>query len=158
METRCFPKVDGGLGLRDLRTLNRVLLKRFSWRILTVESTLHSYLRAHFLRNDGLFQIRYVKPSIWPGLKPLCADVLIESRWLIGRYSKVKFWTDNWLSSLLIDYVDSQVDLSPALDSVVADFIFDSGWSLPTSFVAISPMLSSIIEEVVPLNGPDLLY
>ncbi|PON81969.1 hypothetical protein TorRG33x02_222920 [Trema orientale] len=114
----CRPKVEGGLGLRDLSTLNKALLKKFAWRILTVDSDLFAYLCARFFMRNGNVLMRR-KSSIWPGLRPLCIDLRKESCWLIGRHSKVKFWTENWMGSPLIDLVSSNLGLEPSLDSVV---------------------------------------
>ncbi|PON60424.1 hypothetical protein TorRG33x02_284820, partial [Trema orientale] len=115
----CFcPKVEGGLGLRDLSTLNKALLKKFAWRILMVDSDLFAYPCARFFMRKGDV-LMHRKSSIWPGLRPFCIDLYKESRWLVGGQSKVKFWTDNWMGSHLINLVSSNLGLEPSLDNVV---------------------------------------
>ncbi|KAK3184210.1 hypothetical protein Dsin_031496 [Dipteronia sinensis] len=81
-----------------------------------------------------------------------------ESRWLVGRHSKVHFWTDNWLGDPLIDLVEDRSSLQPPLDSVVGDIYSDStGWDIPESFRASHPDVASEIEKVVVSTDPDSL-
>ncbi|KAK0578736.1 hypothetical protein LWI29_015418 [Acer saccharum] len=83
---------------------------------------------------------------------------MIESRWLVGRHSKVRFWTDNWLGDPLINLVEDRSSLQPSLDSVVGDIYSDAtGWDIPTSFQASHPDVASEIEKVVVSTDPDSL-
>ncbi|PON64273.1 hypothetical protein PanWU01x14_125870 [Parasponia andersonii] len=69
----CRPNEEGSLGFRDLSLLNKALLKKFTWRVITVDSDLFSYLRAHFFKSNGDFRYQ-IKSFIWAGLHPLCQD------------------------------------------------------------------------------------
>ena len=59
----CRSKEEGGLGLRDLSLLNKVLLKKFTWRMMTIDSDLFIYLHAHFFKDNGDFRYQ-IKSSI----------------------------------------------------------------------------------------------
>lgn len=85
-------------------------------------------------------------------------DLREESRWLIGRHSKVKFWTDNWLGSPLIDSISSPIDFDPPLESVVGDLFSDSSWLLPPAFKDRFSAIADVIKSVICLDGPDALY
>ena len=86
----------------------------------------------------------------------MCRDLHEEYRWLIGRHSKVKFWTDNWLGSPLIDLISSPMILDPPLESVVGDLwqtrVGSSLLILKFAFQAV------IIESIVYLDGLDTLF
>ncbi|KAK0572334.1 hypothetical protein LWI29_030054 [Acer saccharum] len=83
---------------------------------------------------------------------------MIESRWLVGRHSKVRFWTDNWLGDPLINLIEDRSLLQPPLDSVVGDVYSDAtGWDIPASFKASHPVVASEIEKVVVSTDPDSL-
>ncbi|KAK1587825.1 hypothetical protein Q3G72_017180 [Acer saccharum] len=127
-KSRVRPKDSGGLGVKDLGILNKTMLKKFIWRMLTEESFVFTYLRAHFFTQDH-------RPRTW---------------WLVGHHSKVRFWTDNWLGDPLIDPVENRSSLQPPLDSVVGDIYSNAmGWDIPTSFHASHPDVTSKIEKVV---------
>ncbi|KAK2655778.1 hypothetical protein Ddye_008830 [Dipteronia dyeriana] len=49
----CYkPKDGGGLGVKDLGILNKAMLKKFTWRMLTEESFIFTYLRAQFFTQN----------------------------------------------------------------------------------------------------------
>ncbi|KAK3229339.1 hypothetical protein Dsin_001220 [Dipteronia sinensis] len=59
-------KDSGGLGVKDLGLLNKAMLKKFTWRMLTAESFVFTYLRAHFFTQDHRPRTWYVVSSVWP--------------------------------------------------------------------------------------------
>ena len=65
----CRPKDSGGLGVKDLGILNKVMLKKFTWRMLTEESFVFTYLRARFFTQDHRPRSWDVVSFVWPGLK-----------------------------------------------------------------------------------------
>ena len=81
----CRPKDASGLGVKDFGILNMALLKKFTWRMLTEESLVFSYLRARFFTQDQRPRTWYVVSSVWFGLKLHYTPLMIESRWLVGR-------------------------------------------------------------------------
>ncbi|PON52102.1 hypothetical protein TorRG33x02_309430 [Trema orientale] len=71
---------------------------------------------------------------------------------------KVKFWTNNWLDSPLIVMVSSPLNLESLLESRVSDFLTDIGWSLPLDFLHRFLAMPDIIEALMCLDSPDILY
>ncbi|KAK3199937.1 hypothetical protein Dsin_023352 [Dipteronia sinensis] len=64
----CYRTKDsGGLGVKDLGLLNKAMLKKFTWRMLTAESFVFTYLRARFFTQDHRPRTWYVVSSVWPG-------------------------------------------------------------------------------------------
>ncbi|KAK3222119.1 hypothetical protein Dsin_009144 [Dipteronia sinensis] len=146
----CRTNDSGVLGVKDLGLLNKAMLKKFTWRMLTAESFVFTYLRACFFTQDHRPRTWYVVYSVWPGLKLHYTPLMSKSRWLVGRHSKVYFWTDNWLGDPLIGLVEDMCLLQPPLDSIVCDIYSDStGWDIPESFRACHPDVASEIEKVV---------
>ena len=126
--------------------------------MLTKESFVFAYLRARFFTQDPRLRTWYVVSSFWPGLKMHYTPLMIESRWLVGRHSKVHFWTDSWLGDPLIDLVEDRSSLQPPLDSIVGDIYSDAtGWDIPASFHTSHPEVASEIEKVVVSTDPDSL-
>ncbi|KAK2654916.1 hypothetical protein Ddye_007968 [Dipteronia dyeriana] len=154
----CRPKDGGGLGVKDLGILNNAMLKKFTRRMLTEESLVFTYLWARFFTQDHKPRTWYVASSVWPGLKLHYTPVMIESIWLVGRHSNVRFWSDNWLGYPLIDLVKNRSSLQPPLDSIVGDIYSDAaGWNTLTSFKASYPDIAYEIENVVVSTDPDSL-
>ncbi|KAK2649697.1 hypothetical protein Ddye_017186 [Dipteronia dyeriana] len=122
----CRPKDGGGLSVKDLGILNKVMLKKFTLRMLNKESLVFTYLQARFFTQDHKPRTWYVASSVWSGLKLHYTPLMIESRWLVGGHSKVRFWSDNWLGYPLIDLVENRSSLQPPLDSVVGDIYSDA--------------------------------
>ena len=73
----CRPKEEGGLGLRDLSLLNKALLKKFAWRVMTVDSDLFSYLRARFFRSNGDLDTK-LNPPFGLGFD-LCVKIFVKN-------------------------------------------------------------------------------
>ena len=101
----CKSKDDAGQVVKDLYTLNKAMLKKFTWRMLIEDSMILSYLRARYLTKDHKPKTWHVSSSVWTGLCAHYAPLMLESKWLVARHSKVHFWKDNWLGSPLIDSI-----------------------------------------------------
>ncbi|OVA06632.1 hypothetical protein BVC80_7499g3 [Macleaya cordata] len=64
----CCPKGEGGLGLVRLEIINKALLSKLMWRILSSKDLWARFIRAKFSSRNGEW-IQYYKPSsIWGGL------------------------------------------------------------------------------------------
>lgn len=69
---------------------------------------------------------------------------------VVGRHSKVHFWTNNWLGSSLIDLIDDHSSLQPLMESFMGDIYSDTrGWDLSSSFHSSHPTFAFEIERVV---------
>ena len=47
-----MPKEKGDLGVKDLSVLNEAMLKKLVWRMMTEDSMIFTYLRAHYFTQD----------------------------------------------------------------------------------------------------------
>ena len=68
---------------------------------------------------------------------------------MIGRHSKLRFWTDNWLGYLLINVVSDGVSLEPPIHALVKDFVGQNGCRLPNGFSSQFPSVAHDIYQII---------
>ncbi|XP_061993341.1 uncharacterized protein LOC133711201 [Rosa rugosa] len=157
--TICFPKSQGGLGLKDLFALNRSLLLKRCWEMASKASTSARFLHDRFLQ-VGLHPCSsYKKSAIWLGLKKLWPRLLARVQWLLGDGSTIRFWKDNWLGEAVIHSTDYEEEVRKLLNDKVGDFILNGQWNLPPSFCRAFPQVAQVI-NAVPISSdlaPDQL-
>ena len=104
-EKVCLPKVDGGLGVKDIRSFNTALLGKWKWKLFQKQGEL--WARVIESKYGGWRSLnetpRANKESIWwKDLKnvsqhPQQGQLLnAPISWKVGRGDKFKFWEDNW--------------------------------------------------------------
>ncbi|KAB2595812.1 ribonuclease H protein [Pyrus ussuriensis x Pyrus communis] len=125
--------MEGGLGLRDFTVMNRSLLLKRCWDVVSSDSPTSIFLRSRFL-----------KSSEWLGLKKIFPD-LPQLQWLIGDGSQVRFWMDNCLGEPIAHSLGIPHHVASALKAKVCDFIGPNGWVLPTNFSSSLPVIAETI-------------
>ncbi|MCI10341.1 RNA-directed DNA polymerase (Reverse transcriptase), partial [Trifolium medium] len=106
-EDICKPKVEGGLGIRDLRVVNKSLLAKWRWKLLTNDDELwKSVIIAKYgVRPMGHVRLDDVAfgsmcSSWWRDLCKLDQDggwfrqMVVKK---VGRGDATKFWKDVWV-------------------------------------------------------------
>ena len=96
----CKPKLQGGMGFRNLQSFNLALLAKQAWRILTNPSSLAArILKAKYfpfcdilLANLGS-NPSYTWRSIFNSLEVLHSG----TRWRVGNGRLIHIWDDKWL-------------------------------------------------------------
>ena len=68
---------------------------------------------------------------------------------MVGRHSKLQFWTDNWLGYPLINLVSVGVSLEPPIDSLAKDFVGQNGYRLPDAFYFQFPSLAHYLKQII---------
>ena len=99
----CKPKLQGGMGFRNLQSFNLALLAKQAWRILTNPSSLAArFLKAKYfpfcdilLANLGS-NPSYTWRSIFNSLEVLHSG----TRWRVGNGRLIHIWDDKWLLNL----------------------------------------------------------
>ncbi|KAK2655585.1 hypothetical protein Ddye_008637 [Dipteronia dyeriana] len=130
----CRPKDGGGLGVKDLGILNKAMLKKFTWRMLTEESFVFTYLRAWFFTQDH-------KPRTWSSLQPPLDSVVGDI------YSDATGW--NIPTSFKASYPDvayeiQNVMVSTDLDSLVWTCSLDGSVSYKSDSTSLSEIPTDI--------------
>lgn len=93
----CRPKIEGGLGFRDLKIFNTSLLAKQLWRILCNQlSLLARSLKARYFPSSSIWETRvgihpsYAWRSIWGSRSTLERGV----RWKVSDGMSIKLWHD----------------------------------------------------------------
>ncbi|KAL8502039.1 hypothetical protein ACS0TY_021246 [Phlomoides rotata] len=98
----CRPRKKGGLGLKDLRSFNKVMLGKQGWRILQNPTSLLSrtlqaryFRRRNFLTADVGYNPSFTWRSIIDGMEGLKLGMV----WMIGNGCSINVWGDPWVCS-----------------------------------------------------------
>jgi hypothetical protein len=94
------PKLQGGIGFRDLKIFNQSLLARQAWRLIQFPDSLCArLLKAKYYPSANLLDTAFIQntSSTWQaivhGLELLKKGII----WRIGSGTSVKIFRDNWL-------------------------------------------------------------
>lgn len=87
--------------MQNLFTLNRSLLLKHCWEVVSLNYVASKFLYACFLPKGIRMTGYYKKCSIWFGLKRVLAHIVSNEWWLIGDGKRNLFWHDNWLGEPL---------------------------------------------------------
>ena len=99
-EDLCFPKDEGGLGVRKLRDSARVFALKLIWRLFTQSTSLWvSWVRHYLLRYNSFWDVRDDSKGSWIWRK------LLKLRDVVYQFLRVEvkngrschFWFDNWM-------------------------------------------------------------
>lgn len=99
-KTLCMPKDEGGKGIRRSDDINKCLLAKVGWRILSCgEETRCKIMRAKYgIAEDTLptFKHKQRETQIWKGIV-WASDLLREGlRWTSSNGKIIGFWQDVW--------------------------------------------------------------
>eukprot|EP01018_Ginkgo_biloba_P033943 Gb_40904 [translate_table: standard] len=103
-EKFCLEKKVGGIGLRNLKDMNKALIGKLGWKLVTMESSVWTrILRAKYLGSPQEFLSQNPLPQgsmFWNNLQ-LYRDLLSKgTKWKIGNGQNVDFWNDAWLEEV----------------------------------------------------------
>ncbi|CAN1750705.1 Putative ribonuclease H protein At1g65750 [Linum perenne] len=127
-ETVCKPKCHWGLGLRNARDLNRALLMKLAWSLISHSNEfwarvlISKYMTR--MANGYVLAKKRGFSNVWRGIMKVWDDTQNDILWSIRNGCNTKFWTVRWVDSgvVLIDHalriqgVDSSLSV---MDSVL---------------------------------------
>ena len=97
----CTEKLNGGLGLRRIATLNRALLGKWTWRFACEKDNLwKQVISTKYGQEEHDWRAKKASGAAGVGV---WKEIMKESEWcwenlafLVGKGSKIKFWKDSW--------------------------------------------------------------
>ncbi|KAL0827469.1 hypothetical protein Bca101_051147 [Brassica carinata] len=97
-EDLCFPKSEGGLGIRRLRDSVRVFALSLIWRMFNmIDSLWVSWTRHYLLRHSSFWDVRDESAGswIWRKLLKMCTLAYQFIRVEVGNGARAFFWHDD---------------------------------------------------------------
>jgi hypothetical protein len=95
------PKVDGGLGLRRMETMNKAFIMKLAWGIIQDSRSLWvRVLKAKYMKHlDQVDQVhaKGKDSSLWKEICKVWPQVTQGLNWARGSGRNVRFWRDSWL-------------------------------------------------------------
>ncbi|CAA7047953.1 unnamed protein product [Microthlaspi erraticum] len=158
----CYPKAEGGLGIRSISSWNEVCGLKLLWMLFFKSGSIWvAWMRNRYLSRQSFWSLNQENPSFsWTFRKILKLRHKASSflRILIGSGEETFFWWDPWTPfGPLISYLGPQ---APAIigipqDALVKDCISDLNWILPPARSDHHLEVFSFISSVAISNSSD---
>lgn len=98
----CFPKKDGGMGLRDLYSFNLAMLAKQVWRLLDEQKSLCArVLQSKYYPSGDLLAAGSKKGAsfTWQSIVAGIQTFKQGHMWRFGNGEKVNIWKGHWILS-----------------------------------------------------------
>ncbi|KAG7577326.1 Ribonuclease H-like superfamily [Arabidopsis thaliana x Arabidopsis arenosa] len=156
----CRPRLEGGLGIRSAKAMNKALLSKVGWRLLRDKDSLWAkVLRSKYKVGEPHDKSWTVAKGHWSSTwRSICSSlrevVLPNIGWVLGDGLKIQFWTDKWLGQMsIIEFVTKEVPAELLAAKVRDLWRNDRGWDLVQIMPYISEttryMLSAVVVDAV---------
>ncbi|XP_075663372.1 putative mitochondrial protein AtMg00310 [Castanea sativa] len=96
----CTPKMEGGMGFKDLKTFNLALLAKQGWRIQqNPNSLVHKVFKEKYFAGGSFWeaQVGHRPSYVWRSIMAAKDVIMRGSRWVIGNGESVHIWEDRWI-------------------------------------------------------------
>ncbi|XP_026378316.1 uncharacterized protein LOC113272733 [Papaver somniferum] len=88
--------MDEDWGLEDFSDINKALLMKMMWRLISSKEDWSLFFAAKFKDKNGKWTEKWKLSSVWPGLKWAWKSLKCDARWLIGNGEYTSVWFDLW--------------------------------------------------------------
>lgn len=131
-DTVCQPKTCGGLGFKNLDMMNKAILMKVGWNLVTSPSSLWSQVLLSTYKLD-LNNLPPALPTkngsyLWKFIGRVWQDMRKGIQWTIEDGQKVRFWWDCWVTKTqpLFCYALTTIP-NEIINNTVADFVDQNG-------------------------------
>lgn len=133
------PKVEGEVGIRKAKLMNRALLMKIGWGLIArKDSRWVRMLRSKYGCGEDIVpkvQRRNQNSNLWLGVCKIWNKVLEVSNWSLGNGKKISFWKEGWLNKGMVLREVAKRPLSDIeLNETVSNFTLTDGlgtWRSP---------------------------
>ncbi|XP_013607844.1 PREDICTED: uncharacterized protein LOC106314527 [Brassica oleracea var. oleracea] len=135
-EDVCYPKEDGGLGLRWLRDTSRVFALRLIWLLFTQTGSFWvAWTKEYLLKHGSYWDEREgsLGSWVWRKLLKLQSFAFDFFRYEINNGRSTFFWLDNWLGTGRILDETGEIGigyLGVPRSATISDVVCESGWKI----------------------------
>ncbi|KAL8487914.1 hypothetical protein ACS0TY_024272 [Phlomoides rotata] len=131
----CAPLEEGGLGVRSIRHANDSFICKLAWDILCNKTLDTSMLHDRYISGRSRPRHYGSHSSIWPGIRRHLGRLEDGSRWIVGKFSNINFWNDNWLGYTISEKIGIPQFFADGLMSTIKDYFFDGLWHFDEDFL-----------------------
>jgi hypothetical protein len=130
----CYPKKEGGLGLKDLEVWNHASMLRHVWNLFARSGSIWvAWIKENILKNKSFWDIGVSQNSSWCWRKLLKLRVLAKHflKFDVGDGENIHLWLDHWhLCGILFDSYGFRVvyDAQSRLKAKVSSVIKNKVW------------------------------
>ncbi|KAL0004819.1 hypothetical protein SO802_012380 [Lithocarpus litseifolius] len=117
----CTPKIEGGLGFKDLGAFNLALLAKQGWRLqIHTSSLVHRVFKAKYFPNGDFLTATLGSSPSYAWRSIMVAQKIIQQgyRWQVGNEDSILVWTDKWLPTSTIFCITSHPHALPTYSRV----------------------------------------
>lgn len=96
----CQPKSSGGLGFKNIKLFNMVLLAKEGWRLqMDYDSLVFKVLKAKYFPNSDFVHASLGNNPSYTWRSIIAAQELVKNglRWRVGNGVNIRVWGDKWL-------------------------------------------------------------
>ncbi|KAL0295720.1 UNVERIFIED_CONTAM: hypothetical protein Sangu_3187900 [Sesamum angustifolium] len=138
-EQVCKPTLHGGLGIRNIQTMNNALMGKHLWQILTKkhDSIWVSWISRYKLRHGTLWAANDKEGSwTWKKLLKLRHQLIKGIQFRVGDGTEFKLWLDPWhpAGALIHRYPHGPLVTGIPLDSPLSTVITEGNWNWPSEY------------------------
>ncbi|KAK4384299.1 hypothetical protein Sango_3074900 [Sesamum angolense] len=138
-EQVCKPTSHGGLGIRNIQTMNNALMGKHLWQILTKkhDSLWVSWISRYRLRHGTLWAANDKEGSwIWKKLLKLRRQLIKGIQFRVGDGTEFKLWLDPWHpdGALIHRCPHGPLVTGLPLDSPLSTVIVEGNWNWPSAY------------------------
>lgn len=140
----CQSKDKGGIGLRQVRSMNKAMLMKLGWELIQRRDKLWvQILRSKYLCGNNVIpnvDKKHVESNTWRGIRKFWNLVINNIRWRIYDGQVTHFCTDTWMGDSPL-FVNARRDISTVeLERYVRSYVTNEGdWD----WNALNPFLST---------------
>ncbi|KAG5591558.1 hypothetical protein H5410_042072 [Solanum commersonii] len=152
----CYPREEGGLGLRSLYDINRALVAKLWWNFRVATNSLWvEYMWTKYCKKlHPVIVTNRGASHIWKCMMKMREEVEHDIWWQV-KAGNSNFWFDNWTKLGALYFIEDQTDINEELE--VKDVIVDGTWDRQKLLNCVSEEMADFIMEKIQPRSDSLL-